>query len=153
MRVLFSIFILLVITLGCSNMEPRAIAYGNAECAHCSMMVTDQKFGAELITDKGRYYFFDSAECMFEYMAEDENSTYSHILITPFLQPSTLADAKTSFFLISEGIPSPMGASLSAYSTLEEAKTQATMHGGEVYNYSQILDNYKIGAGAAQQPI
>ena len=116
------------------------------------MLVTDQKFGAELVTDKGRYYFFDSAECMFEYMGEQENTNYAHVLITPFLQPNTLIDARTSYFLISQGIPSPMGAYLSAYATQDEAKTQATMHGGEVHNYTQVLENYKIGAGVAQQP-
>ncbi len=152
MKLTFSILIMFAITLGCSNMEPRAIEYGNAECAHCNMMVTEQKFGAELVTDKGRYYFFDSAECLFEYMSEQENTNYTHVLVTPFLQPNTLVDAKSSFYLISSGIPSPMGAFLSSYASLEEAKTQATMHGGEIYNYTQILENYQIGAGAAHQP-
>ena len=42
----------------------QPINYGEDECEFCKMMVMDKRYGAELVTDKGKIYFFDSIECL-----------------------------------------------------------------------------------------
>ncbi len=146
MRLIAHIVCILMITLGCSKPQPKAIAYGKAECAHCNMLITDKKFGAELVTDKGRYYFFDSAECLFDYLKENPDLKYTHILVTHFMQPDLLADAATSFYVISPELPSPMGAFLTAYPTAEIANQFATKHGGEVFSFKQLAEKFSFNA-------
>ncbi len=146
MRLIAQILFILMITLGCSKPQPKAIAYGKAECAHCNMLITDKKFGAELVTDKGRYYFFDSAECLFDYLKENPDLKYTHILVTHFTQPDLLADAATSFYVISQELPSPMGAFLTTYPTAEVAQEFAAKHRGEVYSFQQLQEKFSFNA-------
>ena len=57
-----SVFILLLLISSC-NTEPQKINYGKDLCEHCKMTIMDKKFGAELITKKGKTMKFDSGEC------------------------------------------------------------------------------------------
>jgi copper chaperone NosL len=137
-------FLAMLALLACSRPQPKPIKYGSDLCAYCQMMVTDKKFGAELVTEKGRYHFFDSAECMLRYMAEDEPGNYAHILITHLGTPDALADARNSYYVISEEIPSPMGGNLSAYATQAEAEAVAAKHKGTAYTFAQLAELYKV---------
>ena len=139
-----SIFLIAVFTAACSSIEPKPIAYGKSECAYCNMLVTDKKFGAEIVTDKGRYYFFDSAECMFRYMGDEENAPYKHICVTHFGQPEAVADARHSHYVISKEIPSPMGAFLSAYPSEVEARKVASESNGEAYTFLQMAEKFNV---------
>ena len=44
--------------------DPRPIAYDADGCAYCRMQISDPRFGAELVTTKGKVYAFDSIECL-----------------------------------------------------------------------------------------
>lgn len=144
MKRAFFIALVIVLAGSCTSNQPKPIAYGTDLCSFCQMMVTDKKFGSELVTDKGRYYFFDSAECMLRYMAENKDQHYAHILVTHFGTPDAVADAKTSFYVISKEIPSPMGANLSAYPSRKEADDVASAHGGKVYSFDELAKLYRV---------
>lgn len=62
------LFILCVV-VSCAP-EQKPIPYGAANCAHCNMTVADNRYGAELVNDKGKAYFFDSSECLMAYVNE-----------------------------------------------------------------------------------
>ena len=70
MRIKNIILVLSLITIlisACSK-GPQPINYGEDECEFCKMMVMDKRYGAELVTDKGKIYFFDSIECLVGYL-------------------------------------------------------------------------------------
>ena len=69
MRSVFLLFIIILWT-SCST-SVRPISYGKDACEHCRMTIMDKKFGAELITKKGKIFVFDSDECLAQYVIKN----------------------------------------------------------------------------------
>lgn len=49
---------------GSAALEP---AWGKQACAHCAMVLSDKRFGAQLVASDGERYFFDDVGCMVLY--------------------------------------------------------------------------------------
>jgi copper chaperone NosL len=63
-------FIAFFILLGCQPTGPDPIAFGKDQCHYCRMTIAEPNYGAELITEKGRVYKYDAAECMVNQLKE-----------------------------------------------------------------------------------
>jgi copper chaperone NosL len=124
--------------LGCSP-EPRDIEYGEDLCSYCKMTIVDAQYGAEAVTTKGRTHVFDAIECMVHFTQENTDAEYAQLLVNHYTDPGVLHDATTSGFLISEALPSPMGAFLSALPSIEKAEDLRSAKGGDVYNWNELL--------------
>ena len=131
------IFIITILLFNCSA-KPKQIEYGIDNCAFCDMTIMDDKFSAELVTEKGKVYKFDAIECMLRYQYRNTEQNHSIYLIADYSNPGELVDATTSTFLISNQIPSPMGAYLSGYKTNSDAQATLNSNGGSIYNWEQI---------------
>ena len=101
--------------------KPEAISYNHDECAYCKMKISDTKFGAEIVTSKGKIYKYDSAECLVQTYIKEENPDYAFVIVTDYSNPTSLIEASSATFLISENQPSPMGGNLSAYEFPKDA--------------------------------
>ena len=112
-NILFSVVICLLI-FSCA-VAPQEIHYEKDQCHACRMMISDPRFGAELVTIKGKVYKFDAIECMLPEVIKNGKEAYAFILATDFQQPGKLLDVKDLDFLINDQVPSPMGRNLSAY--------------------------------------
>ncbi len=132
---------LLLFIIGCA-VEPKPIAYGSDSCHFCRMTVVDKQHGSEIVTNKGKVYKFDAVECMLNYMRGKEEQSMALFLVNGYTNPGELLDATSSFYLISEGIPSPMGAYLTAFENERVAIKAQKEHGGTVYNWQQIRDKF-----------
>ena len=64
--------LLLILLLASCQVKERPIAYGQDECEYCKMMVMDHRYGSEMVTDKGKVYTFDAAECLIDYLQYNE---------------------------------------------------------------------------------
>ncbi|MCG8326861.1 MAG: nitrous oxide reductase accessory protein NosL [Chitinophagales bacterium] len=133
----------LLIVVGCLSLiacapSPQPIDYGNDMCHYCKMTIVDQQHAAEVITSKGKAYKFDAIECMVNYLGEEPEQTYAFQLVNDYQQPKELIPAEESFYLISEAIPSPMGANLSAFETKAKAKAVQAEKGGNVYSWNAL---------------
>lgn len=140
LRRILTVLLSSMLLLSCST-EPEPIKYGNDLCALCKMVVSDERYGAELVSSKGKKFKYDSAECLVHYLNAEalNDQEISGIYVTDYKRPQTLIDAKTAFFLISESLPSPMGENLTAFSTQDEAKDLQQKHPGDIYNWRQLL--------------
>ncbi len=127
------------VLLSC-DIAPQEINYHQDECAFCKMKISDSRFGAELVTKKGKVYKYDSAECLFATLTENSPNDYSYILVTDFTSPGELIDAVGAAYLISPGRPSPMGGDLSAYADSEDAQNAQEKLGGLVFNFDSVLN-------------
>lgn len=126
---------------GCTP-SPAPIRFGQDNCANCQMLVMDAHFGAELVTDKGKIYVFDSIECLAWYSTSDKmppDQIHSR-WVTVFDATGTLADAATAFYLSSENLRSPMGLNLSAFSDENTARSFQQNHGGEVLRWDGVTE-------------
>jgi copper chaperone NosL len=120
---------------------PREIQVGAEECAHCRMLVSESRFAAQLVTDRGRHYVFDSIECMAEFLDEGTEVPEDRVRalwVTDFGSPGHWIAAEDAHFLRSEELRSPMGMNLSAHALADVARDHREDFGGEVLTWSQV---------------
>ena len=123
---------------GCtSSVEP--IDYGNDECYFCSMSIVEKQYGSELITDKGKIRKFDAIECMVNFIHENPSLEIANLYVNTFDKPVELIDVNSCSYLISESLPSPMGANLTAFTTIENAIEMQSVKDGKVFTWKELL--------------
>jgi len=79
------------------------------------MTISNPKYGAELITKKGRIHKYDAVECVVNQLSE-ENIEHSGIYAIAYDNPKELKPVDSLHFVISKDFRSPMGANLAAFS-------------------------------------
>lgn len=134
----YSILALLLLTFSC-NVTPQPIVYGSDGCSFCTMTIVDKVHAAEIVTKKGKVYKFDATECMINYLEDFDTSEIKLYLATNYTEPEVFTDATRATFLISENIPSPMGAFLSAFENKTDAEKFQSEKGGQLYTWNQLL--------------
>lgn len=132
--------IALLATISCST-EPQSINYGTDACSYCQMTIVDNQHAAQLVTEKGKNYKYDAIECMVNDLKQWDKPPVKTHLVADYANPGTMTDALTASYLITEKIPSPMGAFLSAFS--EESKRDEVHKSsrGEQLNWEQLSSN------------
>jgi copper chaperone NosL len=143
-KLLILLIILLPVAFACSQ-QPEPINFGTDDCIHCKMTIEDQRFGAEIVTKKGKILKFDATECMINYLRKGKISEeeVAGFYVIDFSNPQKLIDAKKAVYLISPNLPSPMGANLSAFSSRSNADSQKQISGGEIYNWDEVKEKIK----------
>jgi len=139
--VILSGVLLLLLTTGC-KVEPKPIAYGKEGCYFCSMTIVDRQHGAQIVTRKGKVFSFDAVECMVNYTKELDVDEVELFLCNHYVVPEELIDATKATFLISEQIPSPMGAFLTAFDTRQAAEEVNTDNTGEFFTWEELIIHF-----------
>lgn len=122
----------------CNNKLSQPIKLNYDKCNYCEMSISDGRFGAEIITDKGKAYKFDDIQCLFGYVKENKETLVSKFYVNNYLEKNILIDAENSFYIKSEDIKSPMGGNIAAFKSEKEANTLAQKFNVEVLNWSSI---------------
>jgi copper chaperone NosL len=138
----------MVFAFGCARV-PQAISYGNDACEFCSMTISDDRYGAAIVTVKGRTHKFDSIECMLQSMMEGEKLAGTEVdqwYATSYPNRGALVPAPSATFLVSEGLPSPMGAGLTAFADRVDAERMQQQKGGEVLDWSGVGNLIRTGS-------
>lgn len=139
MKRLFLILFMAVGVLTSCDKTPQAISYGEDECDFCRMGIVTPTHAAQVVTKKGRNYKFDATECMINFLrTEISEEEMLHVLSANLKEPGTLISAYDATYIISEKIPSPMGAFLSALSTKDEAESLQKENGGKLYDWKEV---------------
>jgi copper chaperone NosL len=118
MKNLSGLLVLILFLLSSCSREPEPLSYGKDSCEHCKMTIMDNKYGAEIVTAKGKVFKFDAAECMADFLkAEPErlNNPKDLLLTINVAAPGDLTDARTAFFLNDKAFKSPMGANIASF--------------------------------------
>ncbi|MEX2584833.1 MAG: nitrous oxide reductase accessory protein NosL [Balneolaceae bacterium] len=136
----FLLMVLFLAIQGCSP-GPRELQYGQEECSHCRMMLTEPEYASQIVMSRGRVYAFDSIECMIAYKTEHESPENIHSLWVPdFSGNGGWLNAQEAYFLRSDTLRSPMGLYLSAHANEEGADRLLEQYGGERMNWIQAGD-------------
>jgi len=138
------IVILLLILLSCGS-DPEPINYGKDECEFCRMQISDNRYGSEIITDKGKVFKFDEVGCMIEYslvknFIGDANQKF---LVTDFAKPETFIDATVAFFVQNDNFRSPMGSNVMAFDSEISRQKFVAENGGNLLNWVDIIELVK----------
>lgn len=86
---------------------------------------------------------FDAIECMVNYLETYPDTKTSFLLVNDYHAPEKLINAKTSYYLISKAIPSPMGAYLTAFENEKVAQEMLALKGGEVFDWESLKTELK----------
>jgi copper chaperone NosL len=142
-----NILILLILLLISScSVESQPINYGSDACEFCKMTIVENRWAAEIVTEKGKVFKYDAIECMMNYMNRNEiaSSNLALLLVDDYAQPGVLIEATKATYIISDAIPSPMGAFLSAFGNAKDAETTVAEKGGEVFDFQELKSRYEV---------
>ena len=137
------LLILLVFQSCKTDYEP--INYGQDECDFCRMLITDKRFGSEIINDKGKVLKFDEVGCMIEYAIAKNyiGDTSQRFLVTDLSEPETFINATSALFIENENFRSPMGLNVCAFGDEAASQKFLSENGGNKFNWIELIELVK----------
>jgi len=144
-RPLPAVLATLAFVLFSCNTKPEPFAYGKDICADCSMTIMDPKFGAEIITKKGRVHKFDDAHCLISFLASQKAkpADISQTVFIDYENNQNFLDVKSMFIVVSPQLKSPMNSNAAAFSNKGSAEKMAAKTGGAIKSWDELLNERK----------
>lgn len=122
------------------NTGPQSIQIGKDQCSFCKMTISDKRFGAELITQKGKVFKFDDISCVVAYFKIGlDKSEIKNIYHVNYSHSNQLFDSKNAYFLQSENIRTPMGSNVAAFNNIDSLKSIQSSFGGNLVIWDDLL--------------
>lgn len=148
MRAAIGLGVVALLVAGCGEPGPRELALDRDACAHCHMIVSDARFGGELVTRHGRVLVFDDAGCLATFVREEpEQAARAHSLwVVDFLEPGGLLPADSAVYLETDRLRTPMNFQLLAARPGPSADSLAETLGAARRTWAQVLD--RAGSGS-----
>ena len=126
---------LLTLSLGSCSTEPEPIRIGKDNCDFCKMTISDNRFGAEIVTKKSKVYKFDDARCVKAFLDSKKiaQPDIAGIYFTDFLSPHQLINVNEAHFLQSPNLKSPMNGNIAVFSHVDSLeKMVPTFYGNKI---------------------
>lgn len=107
----------LTLSLNSCNTGPQPLRIGNDNCDFCKMTISDNRFGAEIITKKGKVYKFDDEHCIVAFLNSKKIAPEQIAAgyFTNFNSPHQLINVEQAHFLQSPTLKSPMNGNIAAF--------------------------------------
>ena len=127
--------------IGC-NPKAEKINFGKDQCAECKMTIVDPKFGAEILTKKGKAYKFDDTHCIAAFLERRgvELSNIYHVFFVDYNGNNELVDVDSAEFVVSSRLKSPMGGAAAFRNLAEAKKKSAEIEGSRVTNWATLYN-------------
>lgn len=122
------------------NSAPSRLIPGKDNCHFCKMTISDIRFGAEIISDKGKILKFDDPQCAISFLRSGEGESYpvSEIYFTDFSGGHQLIDSKNTIFLKTESLKAPMGGAFSCFSNPDSLKNVMAVYPGVIAHWHEV---------------
>lgn len=137
-----SLLILPLIILGLSscNSQPQPINIGSDACHFCKMIISENRFGAEILTQKGKVYKFDDIICLVDFAKIGKQSlSNASYYFTNFEGKHDLLKSAESFLLKSDELKSPMNGNIAAFSSKQKLEAALTKYHGQEIEWNELL--------------
>jgi copper chaperone NosL len=134
-KTVMSIFIAgTAISLASCNTTAEPIKLGVDNCTFCKMTISDARYGAEIVTKKGKTYKFDDAHCVLSYLKKlIPANDVSEVYFVDFDGKHEFVNVKNAIFFKSDDLNTPMGGNVAAVSNRESMqKLSGQFKGAEV---------------------
>ena len=130
--------LLALLVVGACASGPVPIHWGEEECAHCQMVISDERYAAQVVDSRGKAWKFDSIECMLGFLGDDARSSGGYVAYVADGRDGWLP-AESSYFVQSEQIRSPMGGGYIAVGDEASAAARAREVGGSVLRWEDAI--------------
>ncbi|MCX6296629.1 MAG: nitrous oxide reductase accessory protein NosL [Bacteroidetes bacterium] len=138
----FYYFVLLLTISSCKS-GPEKLQYSKDSCAFCKMQLMDKKYGAELVTEKGKVYKFDDTGCMLNYEKQNFGSQKVALeLVVDYSNPGQLINVLTAFHIKCAAAYSPMGSNLASFEKEETVNKYIQQLQGEKISWDAIKKSF-----------
>ena len=136
------IFTILIFGFISCNSGPEPIRLGQDACSFCKMSIADNRFGAEIITRKGKIYKFDDMHCVLGFMKANtiNNDDIKETYLVNFEEPHNFILAQKAFLLKSDELHSPMGGNVASFDDETKLKEAAQKIKGEAVTWDALVN-------------
>lgn len=136
---ILNIFFMSMLLSSCSA-GPVPLKMGSDNCQFCKMTISDIRYGAEIITLKGKIFKFDDPQCAMSFLkAHPEiNQEVKEIYFSSFSDPHALISSRSAFILKSDNLRAPMGGQYSVFNSMEDLNKVKQEFPGSVTNWTEI---------------
>ena len=145
MKPAVSVIILIAILSACTP-KPEPLAYNSDTCHACKMTLTDEKYGAELVTTKGKVFKFDDINCMVNFFNSGDvaETDIAFKLVMDYSNPARgLFPADEAFYLFSDQLRSPMASEVAAFEKEDSMKAMKKKIGGIYLGWGELKTQFK----------
>ena len=119
---------------------PQPVIAGRDNCYLCKMAITDIRYAAELVTEKGKVYIFDDVFCLQSFMKTgmQGDTKVKDIYLADFSGEHSLVKAGESFLLQGGDIRGPMNGNVIAFKNMDSMKMMAERFNAVAINWEQV---------------
>ena len=139
----FASLLLLALLFNSCTVGPAEVNYGKDGCSYCKMTIVDKQHAAEIVTVKGKSIKYDAIECMINDIKSKKSEDIEMYLVNDYTNPGEFIPVESTTFLITEAIPSPMGAFLTGFSSKVAAQAVMEEQGGILYSWETVKKQIK----------
>ncbi|HLR51122.1 MAG TPA: nitrous oxide reductase accessory protein NosL [Candidatus Sphingobacterium stercoripullorum] len=127
--------------MSCSS-GPRPIHFGTDNCDLCVMTIVDERFGAELLTKKGKAYKFDDLHCLKEYINQGnvKEADIGELFVIDYANPTELIKLSEAFILQGGEIQSPMASQTAAFFQADSLEHYKNYFNAEIVLWENIIN-------------
>jgi copper chaperone NosL len=136
----------LIVSLPACSTGPEPLRYGQDDCANCKMTLTDPRFGAEIVTAKGKVYKFDDLNCLVQFLDKGTvpAAEVAQALVIDYNTKNSFLHVENAAFLENENLKSPMRADVAAFTDdIQRAAAKTQLGGGREMNWSDVRESFK----------
>ena len=140
-KLIIAVVLFLLFGLMACSVEPQKIKIGKDACSFCKMSIADKRFGAEILTKKGKVYLFDDVHCLLEFIKTNtiQQSDIKETYFVGFENPHELIEAPKVFLLKSNELHSPMGGNIAVFMDQNKRRDAAAKFNGEEITWEALL--------------
>lgn len=144
-KLVITVVLFFLFGLMACSVEPKKINIGKDACSFCKMSIADNRFGAEILTKKGKVYLFDDVHCLLEFIKTNtiQQSDIKETYFVGFENPNELIEAPKAFLLKSNELHSPMGGNIAGFTDQNKLRDAAAKFKGEAITWESLLKTNK----------
>lgn len=139
-----TLLLILSVALVACSVKPQPIYYGSDACHFCKMTIVDNQHAAQVVTVKGKAYKYDAIECMMNHLADWDEPAVKLYLVNDYATPGELIDAQAGYYLISQAIPSPMGAFLTGFADQTHRDQTVATEEDKTLNWNELKHSFGV---------
>lgn len=134
---LFAVLLLVTFT-GCKQ-EPVPIRLDFDTCSYCEMKISDARFPAELITEKGKMFTFDAVECLIHSLEEGQHTEAGNrMYVADYTGQPEWIPVESASFVVGGLVRSPMNGNAAAFKNGFDAKKANAGLKGTIMSWTEL---------------
>ena len=129
-----AVTVVLLLIFNSCNAVPEPLNMGKDHCSFCKMTISDNRFGAELMTKKGKAFKFDDEHCLFSFIEskEVENKDIAEVYFSDYSGRHQLIKSADIILLKTDSFRGPMNGNTVAFSNEDSMKKFQQQYHGKI---------------------